>query len=165
MKAIVTGSFDPITVGHIELIKYACEKYDEVYVVALVNEEKEYMFTMEQKKKLIELSIQGFKNAIADAYCGLTADYMHQKGIKNIVRGVRNETDSEYEKDLAQKMKSFDQEFETEIIMCKENYENISSTIVREHIRNGTELDDLLPKEIVGEVRKLFSENALKKRS
>ena len=60
-------------------------------------------------------------------------------------------------------MKSFDQEFETEIIMCKENYENISSTIVREHIRNGTELDDLLPKEIVGEVRKLFSENALKK--
>ena len=88
---------------------------------------------------------------------------MHQKGIKNIVRGVRNETDSEYEKDLAQKMKSFDQEFETEIIMCKENHENISSTIVREHIRNGTELDDLLPKEIVGEVRKLFSENALKK--
>ena len=67
MKAIVTGSFDPITLGHIELIKYACEKYDEVYVVALVNEEKEYMFTMEQKKKLIELSIQGFKNAIADA--------------------------------------------------------------------------------------------------
>ena len=66
MKAIVTGSFDPITIGHMELVKYASERYDTVYVVALVNAEKEYMFTMEQKKRLIELSVSKFSNVIAD---------------------------------------------------------------------------------------------------
>lgn len=148
MKAIVTGSFDPITLGHMEIIKYACEKYDEVYVVALVNEAKEYMFTMEQKKKLIELSIDKFKNAVADAYVGLTADYMHARGITHIIRGVRNGQDLVYEKDLAQKMKDFDPSFDTEIIMCSPEYAHISSTLVREKIKNGESLVGLLPKEI-----------------
>ncbi len=149
MKAIVTGSFDPITLGHLELVKYACEKYDQVYVVALVNEAKEYMFTMEQKKKLIELAISNFKNAVADAYVGLTADYMHKNGITHIIRGIRNEQDMEYEKKLAQKMKEFDPDFETEIIMCKEQYAHISSTLVREKIENNEHLEGLLPSEII----------------
>lgn len=152
MKAIVTGSFDPITLGHMEIIKYACEKYEQVYVVALVNEAKEYMFTMEQKKKLIELSIGKFKNAVADAYVGYTADYMHEHGITHIVRGVRNEKDLAYEKNLAQIMKDFDSSFETEIIECKTEYAHISSTLVREMIASGKSLDGLLPDEIVNVV-------------
>ena len=152
MKAIVTGSFDPITLGHMEIIKYACEKYEQVYVVALVNEAKEYMFTMEQKKKLIELSIGKFKNAVADAYVGYTADYMHAHGITHIVSGVRNEKDLAYEKNLAQIMKEFDPSFETEIIECKTEYAHISSTLVREMIASGKALDGLLPDEIVNVV-------------
>ena len=152
MKAIVTGSFDPITLGHMEIIKYACEKYEQVYVVALVNEAKEYMFTMDQKKKLIELSIGKFKNAVADAYIGYTADYMHAHGITHIVRGVRNEKDLAYEKNLAQIMKEFDPSFETEIIECKTEYAHISSTLVREMIASGKSLDGLLPDEIVNVV-------------
>ena len=152
MKAIVTGSFDPITLGHMEIIKYACEKYEQVYVVALVNEAKEYMFTMEQKKKLIELSIGKFKNAVADAYIGYTADYMHSHGITHIVRGVRNEKDLAYEKNLAQIMKEFDPSFETEIIECKTEYAHISSTLVREMIASGKSFDGLLPDEIVNVV-------------
>ncbi len=152
MKAIVTGSFDPITLGHMEIIKYACEKYEQVYVVALVNEAKEYMFTMEQKKKLIELSIGKFKNAVADAYVGYTADYMHAHGITHIVRGVRNEKDLAYENNLAQIMKEFDPSFETEIIECKTEYAHISSTLVREMIASGKSLDGLLPDEIVNVV-------------
>lgn len=152
MKAIVTGSFDPITLGHMEIIKYACEKYEQVYVVALVNEAKEYMFTMEQKKKLIELSIGKFKNAVADAYVGYTADYMHAHGITHIVRGVRNEKDLAYEKNLAQIMKEFDPSFETEIIECKTEYAHISSTLVREMIASDKSLDGLLPDEIVNVV-------------
>lgn len=163
MKAIVTGSFDPITLGHMELVKYACEKYHKVYVVALVNEAKEYMFTMEQKKKLIEMSISKFENAIADAYIGLTADYMHKNGITHIIRGVRNEQDVSYEKDLTQKMKEFDPSFETEIIMCKEKYAGISSTLVREKIKKGENIQNLLPKEIASTVKKLYSENISKK--
>ena len=152
MKAIVTGSFDPITLGHMEIIKYACQKYEQVYVVALVNEAKEYMFTMEQKKALIAKAISGFGNAIADAYVGLTADYMHAHGITQIVRGVRNEQDMEYELSLAQIMKSYDPCFETEIIECKSEYAHISSTLVREMIASGKPLDGLLPDEIVNVV-------------
>ena len=155
MKAIVTGSFDPITLGHMELVRYACEKYSKVYVVALVNGAKEYMFTMEQKKALIEKAISGFENAIADAYIGLTADYMHNHGITHIIRGIRNEQDLAYEKDLAEKMKEFDPGFETEIITCKSEYAHISSTLVREKILNKEPLDNFLPKEIIDLVKSL----------
>ena len=152
MKAIVTGSFDPITLGHMEIIKYACQKYEQVYVVALVNEAKEYMFTMEQKKALIAKAISGFENAVADAYVGMTADYMHAHGITRIVRGVRNEQDMAYEKNLAQVMKDFDQSFDTEIIECKSEYAHISSTLVRQKIQNGDTLENFLPKEIISEI-------------
>ena len=78
MKAIVTGSFDPFTLGHLEIVRYACSKFDTVYVVALINETKEYMFTLEERKKIIELSTLNFENVIVDAYDGLTSDYMHK---------------------------------------------------------------------------------------
>ena len=149
MKAIVTGSFDPITLGHMEIIKYASERYEQVYVVALVNEAKEYMFAMEQKKALIEKAVSGFKNVVADAYVGWTADYMHAHGITQIVRGVRNEQDMAYENDLAQKMKEFDPSFNTEIIRCKDEYAEVSSTAVREALNDGKDVEKLLPREII----------------
>ncbi|MBQ7225036.1 MAG: pantetheine-phosphate adenylyltransferase [Clostridia bacterium] len=159
MKAIVTGSFDPITLGHMELIKYACERYDTVYVVALVNEAKEYMFTLEQKKRLIEMAISGYKNAIADAYSGLTADYMHKMGITHIIRGVRDEQDMVYEKNLAQRMSSFDTNFETEIIKCGDAFSKISSTAVRDRLKQGEDVSDLLPVEIADEAKEFFLKN------
>lgn len=156
MKAIVTGSFDPITLGHMEVIKYACEKYDTVYVVALINENKEYMFTMGQKKKLIELSISGFENAVADSYSGLTADYMHNMGITKIVRGVRNDKDMEYEKYLAAKMKEYDDRFETEIIVCDKKYSYISSTEVRKRISKGDDISDLVPFSTISAIKEMI---------
>ena len=157
MKAIVTGSFDPITLGHMEIIKYACEKYETVYVVALINEAKEYMFTMEQKKRLIELSVKEYKNAVADAYSGMTADYMHQNGITRIVRGYRNEKDLEYENWLAEKMQEIDPTFETEIIKCEEKFSQISSTEVRRLIKKGESFCDFVPKAAVDQIKSYVS--------
>lgn len=154
MKAIVTGSFDPITNGHIEIIKYAAKKYDTVYVVALVNEAKSYMFTMEQKKALIALAVKEFDNVIADAYSGMTADYMHQNGITMIVRGVRNDSDVEYENSLADAMKGFDSQFDTELIRCGEEFSMISSTLVREKILASESLDGLVPKNVSDMIKK-----------
>ena len=136
-----------------ELIKYACEKYEQVYVVALVNETKEYLFSMEQKKKLIELATAGFGNVVADAYVGLTADYMHANGITHIIRGVRNEQDMAYEEDLAQKMKEFDSSFCTEIIKCKSEHAHISSTWVRKKIECKASLDGLVPQETINQIK------------
>ena len=158
MKAIVTGSFDPITLGHMELVKYACRKYDTVYVVALINEKKEYMFTMEQRKKFIELSVRGYPNVIADAYVGMTADYMHTHGITCIIRGIRNDSDMEYELELAKQMKEFDEKFETEFVYCDERFSNISSTVVRNKIMKNDDYSSLVPSEIVIEIKRIFSD-------
>ncbi len=144
MKAIVTGSFDPFTLGHLEIVKYALSKYDTVYVVALNNEEKSYMFTLEERKRIIELSVSDLNNVVVDAYDGLTADYMNKNGITHIVRGVRNEKDSEYEINLSKKMKEYNPNFETEIIECREDKKNISSTEIRERIEIGESLEGLV---------------------
>ena len=156
MDVIVTGSFDPITIGHMEIIKYASEKYDRVYVVALINSEKEYMFTMEQKKRLIELATSRYSNVIADSYCGLTAEYMHSKGINQIIRGVRCKDDLEYERYLACEMKKFDKDFETEFFECEEKYSQISSTMVREKIKNGESIDGLVPSPTISAIKEFL---------
>ncbi|MBQ8545776.1 MAG: pantetheine-phosphate adenylyltransferase [Clostridia bacterium] len=154
MKAIVTGSFDPFTLGHLEIVKYALSKYDTVYVVALNNEEKSYMFSLEERKKLIELSLSNLDNVVVDAYGGLTADFMNINGITHIVRGVRNEADREYEINLANKMKEFNPIFETELINCSEEYKDISSTDVRYRIEKKLPLYSTLHPNAVEEIEK-----------
>ena len=140
MKAIVTGSFDPFTLGHLEIVKKALKSFDNVYVVALINEAKDYMFSMDEKKEIIRLSTKELDNVTADAYTGMTCDYMHKHGIKHIVRGVRNENDLRYEENLANQMKSFDKDFETVFIECDKEFNQISSTVVREIIEKKGDL-------------------------
>lgn len=144
MKAIVTGSFDPFTLGHLEIVKEALKKYDEVYVVALNNEQKTYMFSLSERKAIVEKSTEDLGGVIADAYSGLTADYMNQNGITNIVRGVRNEEDRAYEVRLAEKMQEFNASFHTELIPCNPNLSSVSSTTARQRIREGTPLSGIL---------------------
>lgn len=153
MKAIVTGSFDPFTLGHLEIVKYALTKYDTVYVVALNNEEKSYMFTLEERKRIIELSVSELENVIVDAYSGLTADYMNKNGITHIVRGIRNEQDKEYEIKLANKMKEFNPNFETEIIECSEKLKNISSTEAKTRIVNSESLEAILHERVIKAIK------------
>lgn len=144
MKAIVTGSFDPITLGHVDLVRYASKHFEKVYVVALNNESKSYMFNLEERKKIIEVSIAGIENAVADAYDGYTADYMHKHGIEKIVRGVRNDSDREYEDNLAKAMKSYDEKFETIFVNCTQEHKELSSTVARELIDNKVSLENVL---------------------
>ena len=154
MKAIVTGSFDPFTLGHLEIVRYATYKYDTVYVVALNNEEKSYMFTLEERKKIIELSLAEFENVIVDAYSGLTADYMNKKGITKIVRGIRGEQDKEYEIKLATKMKEFNPNFETELVACCDELKGVSSTEAKKRIENGQPLNGVLHEKAILEIEK-----------
>ena len=152
MKAIVTGSFDPFTLGHLEIVKNALSKYDTVYVVALNNEEKSYMFTLEERKRIIELSVSDLNNVVVDSYDGLTADYMNKNGITHIVRGIRGEQDKEYEIRLANKMKQFNPDFETELVTCPNELKDVSSTEARNRIKNNNSLDGILHKNVTLEI-------------
>jgi len=142
MDAIVTGSFDPMTIGHYEIIKQASKIFDRVFVVALVNANKAHMFTLEERKKIIELSTKEFENVVADAYDGLTADYMHENGITQIVRGIKNEQEIEYEEKLAKTMSEYDANFKTTFFKCDKRLENISSTLVRNMLKSNKSIKE-----------------------
>ncbi|MBQ7411594.1 MAG: pantetheine-phosphate adenylyltransferase [Clostridia bacterium] len=157
MKAIITGSFDPITLGHIELIKKASTFFEKLYVVALLNVDKAYMFTLDEKKEIMELSLAGMKNVVVDSYNGLTADYMHQHGITKIVRGIRNENDRKYEQELAEAMKKFDEHFETIFIESEEKFSKISSTYARSLIENGQPLDGIVAEEAKNRIIEIYN--------
>lgn len=159
MNAIVTGSFDPITLGHIEIIKKASAFFEKLYVVALINKNKEYTFTMEQKKELMRLSLEGMENVITDAYDGLTSDYMHRHSITKIIRGIRNSEDEKYEKNLAETMRMFDPNFDTVFINADEKYGFISSTLVRKKLVEGESLSGLVSENAIPEMKKMYEEN------
>lgn len=156
MNAIVTGSFDPFTLGHLRLVEYAVSKYDKVYVVALINKDKSYMFSLEEKKKIIELSISGISNVVADAYDGLTADYMHAHDLTVIVRGIRNKEDDAYEKRLAEAMSSFDSRFKTDFYYINNDDIDISSSEVRKRLSENKSIVGLVHDDAIVTIEKAF---------
>ena len=156
MKAIVTGSFDPITIGHIDLIKKASKEYDTVYVVALVNSSKKSMFSLDERKEIMVLSLSDIENVIVDAYDGLTVDYMHLHGIKNIIRCIRTESDRVYEQELAKAMKEYDSDFNTVFIQANERLAEISSTKVRELLSNDKPIDNYVHKNALSTILRFY---------
>jgi len=160
MKAIMTGSFDPITVGHVEIIKKASQFFDEFYVVALINSEKDYLFTMEEKKKLMELSLGEFSNVKIDTYDGLTVNYMHEHGINKIIRGIRSTSDEEYEKKLADIMRSYDSSFETIFIRSHGNLKSVSSTLVKDKLKRGENVKEYIHKNAYDTLMSFFGEKS-----
>ncbi|MEG1510139.1 MAG: pantetheine-phosphate adenylyltransferase [Clostridia bacterium] len=145
MKCAVTGSFDPITVGHIEVICEAKKLFDTVVVLMLVNEQKECFFSVEQRLKFIQLCTKDIGVEVA-FYKGYTADYCKQNNIKTIVRGVRNQRDYNYEMEMAQFNKTRG-DVDTIFVYAK-RFKEVSSTRVREQIINNKFSNDL-PKEIL----------------
>lgn len=135
-KAIYPGSFDPITFGHLDIIKRAIDLFDEVHIVVLNNKAKAYLFSTEQRKKLIEQSLQeqGFdmQKIQVNIHNGLLVEYAKNNDIYHIVRGLRMITDFEYEFQLNAINKKMMPEFETLFLMTSNQYSYLSSSTVRE---------------------------------
>ena len=142
MKVILPGSYDPITLGHLEIIKRAAEKFDEVFVTVFINPEKEYMFSTGDRVKMLELATEDIKNVTVGSSDGYVVDYMRERGIDKIVKGYRNDVDLEYEMRQAEFNLSRGG-YETELWKCREGLEGVSSTAAREAIAVGAPLDML----------------------
>ena len=147
--AIITGSFDPITSGHIDLINRASSAFDKVTVVILANTEKKSgLFTADERLELTNLalsSLENCENVSATVYGGLTSDIARELGAKFIVRGARSGADFDYEYNLSLIMKRFDAGLETVILPAAPTLSAISSTYVRDLLRYGVELGDAVP--------------------
>ena len=133
MKVIVPGSYDPVTLGHLDLIRRAADKYGEVYAVIFVNPEKKYTFSAEQRVKMLSIATADIPAVKVDYFDGLVVDYMKKEGIERIVKGYRNEKDLEYERVQAEYNFSHGG-YETELYECSKDLESVSSTLARERI-------------------------------
>lgn len=158
-RALITGSFDPITSGHADLICRAAGMFDEVVVAVLSNGKKsDGTFSPEDRVRLIEAAVRGMRLDGVRVVCSseLTSNLAREVGAKYLVRGARNATDFDYENNLAAIMKRFDENLETVILPTSPCLAAVSSTYVRELLRFGCPLDGAVPEGCEKLTRELY---------
>jgi pantetheine-phosphate adenylyltransferase len=146
-RALFPGSFDPITLGHYDIIKRALDLFDEIVVAIGVNGDKNYMFTVEQRKEFIEKAFADEPKVKVTTYQGLTVDFCKEIGAQFILRGLRNPADFEFEKAIAHTNRKLSQ-IETVFLLTAARTSFISSSIVRDVIRNHGDYTVLVPESV-----------------
>lgn len=154
MSVIMPGSYDPVTVGHTEMIKRVAERENEVYVVVFTNPNKEYRFSLEDRVAMLMLATEDLDNVIVSYSLGYVVDYMREHDIDRIVKGYRTDADLEWEREQAEYNLKHGG-YETELILADEKYKDISSTLVRERLEKGESLDGLLPRSVAEYIAKI----------
>jgi pantetheine-phosphate adenylyltransferase len=147
-KAIFPGSFDPITNGHFDIIKRGVSLFDEVIVAIGVNAEKKYMFSLEDRKRFIEETFKNEPKVKVITYSGLTIDLCKKEKAEFILRGLRNPADFEFEKAIAHTNRMMSK-IETVFLLTAARTSFISSSIVRDVLRNGGDITQLVPESVL----------------
>ena len=147
-KAVFPGSFDPITLGHCEIIEKACEIFDEVIVSVGNNSDKNYKFSLDKRLKFISDEFINNPKVFVEKYEGLTANFCKNKNVKHIVRGLRNPADFEFEKKIALFNNSLEN-IETIFFLTSPNNAFISSSMVREIMDNGGNFKKFVPNSVL----------------
>jgi len=143
-RALFPGSFDPLTLGHYDIIKRGIKLFDEVVVAIGINAEKNYMFSLEERKLFIEKSFENEPKVKIVTYKGLTIDFCKEIDAQFILRGLRNPADFEFEKAIAHTNRKLSK-IETVFLLTAANTSYISSSIVRDVIRNNGDYTKLVP--------------------
>ena len=146
--AIFPGSFDPITAGHVDIVKRAVPLFDQIIVAIGVNNQKKYLFPFDQRMEWLKSVFINQPTVKVDSYEGLTAHYCSKVGAKYMIRGLRNASDFDYEKTISQLNNIVGQGLETVFLISHPKYSHISSTIVREIIKGKGDASPFLPEEI-----------------
>jgi pantetheine-phosphate adenylyltransferase len=146
-RAIFPGSFDPITLGHYDIIKRGVTLFDEVIVAIGVNADKKYMFSLEERMNFIKESFKDEPKIKVVSYKGLTVDFCQKNNVKFILRGLRNPADFEFEKAIAHTNRDL-APIETVFLLTAAKTSYIASSIVRDVIRNNGDYTKLVPKSV-----------------
>ena len=146
-KAIFPGSFDPITLGHVDIINRGVTLFDEVIIAIGENTSKNYMFSLEERKRFIEATFKDNPKVSVVSYSGLTTDFCKEIGVEFILRGLRNPADFEFEKAIAHTNRHLST-LETVFLLTSAQTSFISSSIVREIIRFDGDYQKLVPNSV-----------------
>jgi pantetheine-phosphate adenylyltransferase len=151
-KAIYPGTFDPVTNGHLDIIKRACKMFDKIIVAVADNKDKNTMFNLKTRVNLMKKATKDFDKIEVQSFDCLLVDFAKEKECKVIIRGLRAVSDFEYELQMGYANKSLDSEIDTIYLMP--NLENafISSSVVRSILKYGGDVTHLIPKEIIKDI-------------
>lgn len=153
-KAIYPGSFDPITKGHLDIIRRGSKSFDKVIVAVLINSEKQGLFSIEERVSLIRKATFGIDNVEIISFDGLLVDYMEKNHISIILKGLRNSKDFEYELQMANVNKILGNEIETIFMISNPENSYISSSMVKEVCKLGGNISGLVPSEVESIIKK-----------
>ena len=158
--AIYPGSFDPITLGHLDILKRSSMLFSKVIVAVAVNSEKKSMFSQKSRVKMIKDSVNSLKNIEVDNFSGLLVDYAKIKKASVIIRGLRALSDYEYEFNMALMNRSLEKTITTTFLVAHQNYTHLSSSLVREIAKLNGDVSKFVPKNVIKELnRKIDARN------
>jgi len=151
--AIFPGSFDPITSGHVDIVRRAVPLFDHIIVAIGINSQKQSLYPLEKRIEWIQRVFKDEKKISVEAYEGLTVNFCNERKADYIIRGIRSSSDFDYEKTIAHLNNAMYPNIETILMLARPELSSISSTIVREIIRGKGKVDKFVPKEIVKELK------------
>ncbi len=146
--AVYPGTFDPVTYGHIDIIKRAAKLYDKVVVAVAHNKDKNPLFGVEERVSMLKDCVRPLKNVIVDDFDGLVVDYVKSKGSRVMIRGLRMISDFESEFQMALTNRKLSEDIETIFMMPNESYSYISSKLMKEAARLGADVKNFIPKKV-----------------
>lgn len=152
--AVYPGSFDPITNGHLDIIKRSAEIFDKVIVAVVNNPNKNPMFNLEERFELIKNATADTENIEIDYFSGLLIDYVKKKNVNVIIKGLRAVSDFEYEFQMALMNRKLDKNIETLFMMTNSKYSYLSSSLVKEVFKFGGCIEELVPDIVIKEMLK-----------
>jgi pantetheine-phosphate adenylyltransferase len=147
-RVVYPGSFDPLTNGHLDLIERAVKLFDSVVVAIAENEAKHPLFSLQERKALVQASLTGMPNVEVETFTGLLVDYVERRGGQAVLRGLRAVSDFEFEFQLALMNRKLNQRVETIFMMPKDTYTFLSSRVIKEIARLGGEVSCFVPRPV-----------------
>lgn len=150
--AVYPGSFDPITLGHLNIIGRAAAIFDTVYVCVMKNSGKNSLFSLEERAELICRTVKEYPNIIVETADGLLVEYARSKAASVIIRGLRAVSDFDWEFQMALANKKIEPSIDTLFLASSEKYTYLSSTVVKELAKYNADLQDFVPREIIDDI-------------